>query len=460
MKARSTETRQSDKVPPRGAQLGRNATLFAVVAMWLFHPPLASAQKPVTPRVAERPVLDTPEPLPSVAPDPALTLTELEGMAFSNNPSLARAQALVEAARGNWVQVGLLPNPQVGYEGQQIGSGGRAEQDGVMVGQEFVRGGKLKLNRYVAQQDILAAQQQLSAQQLRVQTDVRIAFYQVLVAQRQIDKSTELFQLSNKALAAADSLFKGKEVGRGDVLQAKLETENAKILLKNSQNRHAAAWQRLGAVIGRRDLVPQALAGDVEADCGVFTFEDALQRLTTSSPEIAVAVTNIERARWAFQRASVEATPNVSVQGLVNVRDEGIGGRPDGSLSVSLPLPVWNRNQGRMVQARYEAAAAERALQQLELDLQERLAPVFERYSSARNQVEQYRKTILPTATETLDLMRQSYEAGEIGFINLLTVQRTFSQTNLNYLEALRELRTAEAEIEGLLLSGSLQARP
>ena len=43
--------------------------------------------------------------------------------------------------------------------------------------------------------------------------------------------------------------------------------------------------------------------------------------------------------------------------------------------------------------------------------------------------------------------------------MNLLTAQRTFSQTNWNYLESLRELRAAEAEIEGLLLSGSLESR-
>lgn len=47
---------------------------------------------------------------------------------------------------------------------------------------------------------------------------------------------------------------------------------------------------------------------------------------------------------------------------------------------------------------------------------------------------------------------------GETGFLNLLTAQRTYSQTNLAYLDALRELRTASAEIDGLLLANSLQA--
>ena len=123
-------------------------------------------------------------------------------------------------------------------------------------------------------------------------------------------------------------------------------------------------------------------------------------------------------------------------------------------------MPLWNRNQGAVVQAAQEAVAAEQAVAQLELDLRNRLAPVYERYASAFNQVTRYRTRILPAAQESLDLTRRVYEAGEIGYVNLLTAQRTFFQTNLNYLEALRELRTSAAEIEGLLLRGSLQSSP
>ena len=123
-----------------------------------------------------------------------------------------------------------------------------------------------------------------------------------------------------------------------------------------------------------------------------------------------------------------------------------------------MPIPVFNRNQGTILKAQHEIVAAERNLQQLELGLESRLAAVYEQYANARNQVERYREAILPAAEESLDLTRKMYVAGETGFLALLTAQRTFSQTNLNYLEALRALRTAEAEIEGLLLRGSLNA--
>jgi outer membrane protein TolC len=167
-------------------------------------------------------------PLPADLPcveEGALTLASLEEMAFASNPSISRAQALVGAARGSWVQVGLQKNPAIGFEGQQIGSGGLAEQHGVVFGQEIVRPGKLRLNRAVASQEILIAEQELATQFERVRTDVHIAYFQVLLAQRQIELGENLRQLSDEGVKATDSLLQAQEGSRGDVLQATLEQE-------------------------------------------------------------------------------------------------------------------------------------------------------------------------------------------------------------------------------------------
>ena len=385
-----------------------------------------------------------------------LSLASLEDMALSANPAVMRAAALVAAAEGNWVQVGLLPNPSVGYLGQQIGSGGLAEQHGIGVSQEWIRGGKLRLNRQVADQELQRAQQRLAVQQQRVLTDVRIAFYQVLLAQRQIDLTNNLVTISRQGASAVEALLRAKEASRADILQAQLEVENANVLARNAQNRHTAAWRQLSAVVGNPLLPVQPLAGDAFAAPQEIDFDETLSHLQSTSPEIAAAMTDVSRARAVLDRAHAEPIPNVTLEGMVNVIDNGIGGKPDGEIGVSFPLPLFNRNQGAILQAQQEVIAAERALQRVELNLQTRLAPTFERYANARNQVQRYREAILPAAQETLDLTLRKNEAGETNFLALLTAQRTYSQTNLNYLESLRELRIAEVEIEGLLLLDSL----
>ena len=65
---------------------------------------------------------------------------------------------------------------------------------------------------------------------------------------------------------------------------------------------------------------------------------------------------------------------------------------------------------------------------------------------------------ILPRAQQTFDLVRHGYSQGEVGYLDLLTAQRTYAQTNLAYLDALNSLWQSLAKIDGLLLSDSLSA--
>jgi cobalt-zinc-cadmium efflux system outer membrane protein len=397
-----------------------------------------------------------PEPLPAVDASSKLTLEALEQRALESNPSVRRLAALVDAARANTLQVGLLPNPSVGYEGQQLGSGGLAEQHGVLFTQEIVRGGKLQLNRAVADRERMRLEQEFAVQRQRVLNDVRVAYYDVLLSEQQIELTENLIYIGDEGVKSVDALFKAKEVGQSDTLQAQLEVENAKILAENARNRRDSAWRSLAAIIGEPNLAPQAVAGSAIAPAKEFDFQQSLARLLRSSPEIAAAAMEVERARAALSRARVEPVSNINVQGLVNWRDNGIGGKPDGGVAVSLPLPVFNRNQGGIARAEHELIAAREGLTQLELELQNRLAPVFEQYANSRNQVARYENTILPAAEKALDLTRQMYGAGEANYTVLLMSQRTYSQTQLNYLDAVRQLRISEIEIEGLLLRGSL----
>ncbi len=129
-------------------------------------------------------------------------------------------------------------------------------------------------------------------------------------------------------------------------------------------------------------------------------------------------------------------------------------------MQLTVPLPLWDRNQGAIREARNQITAAERELNQVELDLQNRLAPVYEQYANSLEQVRRFDTSILPKAEETLSLTRDAYRQGELSFINLLTVQRTNAQSRIAYLDALESLRVAEAQMEGLLLDGSLSNSP
>ncbi|MCC9608925.1 TolC family protein [Blastopirellula sp. JC732] len=398
-----------------------------------------------------------PPAVPSpVQPAGAWSLSELEQMALQNNPAMAEAVARVNAAHGNWVQVGLAPNPVLGYSGQQLGSGGLATQTGMYVGQEFVTGHKLSLNREVAAWEIQKAERDLDAFRLRVLTDVRIGYYDVLIAQRRRELAMELVQIAERGEQSAEALFKGQEVSQADPLRARVEADTARIVLQNSINQHIEAWRRLTAVLGMPEMQIQPVHGEIKAEDINLQWDETLANLMQESPELAAALANVEAAHWAVQRAYAEVIPNIEVQAIIQ-DDRGTRGT-DGNLQVTLPLPLWNRNQGGIQQAHAEAAAANRAADKLSMDLQARLAVAFQRYESARNQVDQYARPggILENAQRSLELIRVGYEADEFSVLDLLSAQRTYFQTNLAYLDSQRELWISATEIRGLMLQGSL----
>jgi len=402
-----------------------------------------------------------PTPLPKTAPAPSpcrLTLPELEGMALGNNPALAEAGALVRAAQGQWRQVGLYPNLITGYAGNQIGDNGTQGQQGVFFEQEFVAGHKLRLNRSVASQEVARLQRLFAAKRLQVLNDVRIAYYEVLVAKRTRELTSELVRIGDEGERTAEKLFRAQQVSQVDVLQARIEAQSARIQHRNAENRYSAAWRNLTAVVGVPDLPMVPIVGDLEEPPPNLSWDRALVQIYDNSPELAAAQARVARAGWTIRRARVEPIPNLDVQYYPQydntVRDN------IHSVQATIEVPLFDRNQGAIRRAQAELVAARNEVGRVQLDLQQRLARAFERYANARQQVETYSQNILPDATRSLELVSKGYRSSEFDYLTLLLAQRTFFHTNLAYLAAVQELQTSAVAINGLLLVGSLEEAP
>lgn len=387
-----------------------------------------------------------------------LTLADLEQMALANNPSLGEAQARVAAARGNWLQVGLMPNTVLGYSGQQLFSGGEAEQQGLYIEQEFVRGQKLQLNRAVAAQEIRRAEQQWAAQQLRVLTDVRLCYYQILVAQQRVAVNERLVEIADSALQTAEALLRAKEVSQLDVTRAKIEQQTARLQHRNSLEQLEAAWRRLEAVTSTHELPRCRLLGDLQDFDHHLDANSILQRIQNENPMLASAVTNVARARWAIQRAVAEPIPNVDVAAVVQ-SDNGTDSA-NANLQITIPIPWLNRNQGNIARARSELVEAQRNVDRIREFYRWQLADVYQRYAVARNRVDEYRRDegILDQSQQALDQVSRAYRAGELPYLDLLNAQRIYSENSLSYIEALGELWEALVEMDGLLLKNSLES--
>jgi outer membrane protein, heavy metal efflux system len=387
----------------------------------------------------------------------SMSLTDFEALAEQNNPTLAQAVARVEAARGEYVQAGLYPNPRLGYLAAEIGDEGQAGQQGAYVGQEIVTNGKRRLAQAAAEQAIRQAQWAWTTQHTRVMADVRRGFYDVLVAQRTMELTDQLVRIGQEGVRAAEALLRVKEVARADVLQAQIEADSAALLAEKARNRHLAAWRNLAVVAGAPDMAAVPLVGELQEGLPLLTWNETLARALSESPAVAEARADVARVQAVLDHQYAQRVPNVDVQFSVqydNATRDNIAG-----VQAGMPLPLWNRNQGNIRRAEAELIAVRNDQRRVQLDLQQRLTQTFEQYQNARCQVERYAATILPNAQKSLELVTAGYRLGEFNYVALLTAQRTFFQTNLAYVEAIRDLRAATVAIDSHLLGDSLQQR-
>jgi cobalt-zinc-cadmium efflux system outer membrane protein len=407
----------------------------------------------------------TPEsPVPEVVPAPkgaeeavcGVTLEQVEGIALANNPSLGRAAARVDVARGRWLQAGLYPNPEIGYVATEIGNEGSAGQHGGMVAQQIVTGNKLRLNREVAARDVAVAEQDFAAQRFRVLTDVRVAFYDVLVNQARVRTAGELVQISDRLRILADNR---KKAGLEDdaalaALRAGIEASNAKLEHQKAEFARDASWRNLAALAGAPDMSCGCVTGALEVDWPQYDWCQTLDALLSQSPEMSAAVIRIERAQWALRRANVEPIPDVHLQGMVQ-KDDATQDTIFGAQG-TIALPLFNRNQGNIAASRSELLAAQRDADRVAAALHQRLAPVFQAYQAARLEVESYRARSKQYEA-LLDQASKLYRAELVAYTEVLLAQNAHFQARLSYLEALRQLRAALARIDGLLLWDSLK---
>ena len=229
-------------------------------------------------------------PLPPVAGaanENRLTLAEAETLATTSHPALREAAAQVCAAQGNWVQVGLRPNPAIGYVGAEMGDAGTAGKQGGFISQEFVTAGKLGLNRAVAMREQQAAEQRLERTRLQVITTVRKYYFEALVAERAVTLARQLSEIAGQSVRVSEQRLKALDVPKTALLQSQIESESAELLEQQADERREAAWRRLATAIGVQIQQPVLLEDVLTRPLPELDFAAMRDRLMRESPELA-----------------------------------------------------------------------------------------------------------------------------------------------------------------------------
>ncbi len=383
------------------------------------------------------------------------TLQLLLDKALEANPEIASSRARAESARGQLVQASLYPNPTVGWRSEEVSlnkAGGG--QQGPFINQEIVTAGKLQIAQAAAAHGVTAADWQAVTKWYEVATRVRVAYYDLLAAERELEVSKEIEQLAKEAFEKADKLQQDGSVYAFDVKKAQVE-------LTLSQGRRAAAEQRidgnkkrLAAIVGIPKQSISSVSGKLATCPTVFEWTKLIETALVRSSEVQEAQSLINQSQEQVRLAEAQVVPNVQLQ------TRPVYDFPDKNVMLfveaGVTLPIFNRNQGNIMSARAEVARADAELRQTESRLTERLAEAFRRFENAKRQSILLEKAA-KDAEESLKLVREAnaVDRRTARYMDVLDAQRLLSQVRLDLVEAQGEAWKALSEIEGML-----QAQP
>jgi cobalt-zinc-cadmium efflux system outer membrane protein len=382
-------------------------------------------------------------------------LHDIETLALNNNPALASARAATCKAAGLRNQVGTKPNPTLGYSGQQL-SNRNTDQNTVFLEQEFVRGNKLQLNRTVLGHTQKAQEAESEVQLFRVLTDVRVRFYEAIAAQQELDAIKSFAKVASQGVSVAEERQKAEEGTAIETLQAQTLLSEVNLAAEQAEVAYLGAWQDLAAIAGLLQATPARLVGDLNMPDESPDWQLVYSEILSKSPELRAAQSVVCEKQAHIHRQQAQPISNVTAQlgaGFDETTEHGLV-----NLQLAAPIPVWNKNTGNISAAYADYVQATQEVKRIEQSIRSRLARTSQEFDSAMRQVRKYEDEIIPQVQKSLELSEAAYRAGELDFLQILIVRRSFFESSLRLIQAKGNLAQAEAKVEGLLLTGGLDS--
>ena len=398
--------------------------------------------------------------LPAPArPEPAtLTLRSAAEEALRANPELRAVREAIEGARGRLLQAGLRPNPELGLSATSDIDFANEEQDQALsISQRFPIAGRLARARDVAAVDVSLAETEVRDFERLLVADVQASVVRLLTLERTASAREQVIGAVRELVRISEKRLQAAQVSEADlnllaIELAGLEQEQRLLGLEQATER-----ARLNRLLNRAPSAPIRVAGDVEQPAFAVPAPAQLaSRAQAGRPELARLRLEAERARaeaalaraetwedWTVDASYLRTRGTIDDAGLSLVdRDQILG------LAVRVPLPLWNRNQGRIAEAISLERQATARLEASERKVEEELEAASRRVEALEQVAREYREALVPRAERNVALLARGYREGLSPISELVQAQRQLSDTSLASARTLGDLRQAEIELE------------
>jgi len=397
----------------------------------------------------------------AVAAAETLTLADAVSLALERSPALAAFSFDVRVAEAQEIQARLRPNPEVSAEIEDIGldgghSGFSEAEFTVSLSQLVELGGKRVRRMQLAAREKDVAAWDYEIARADVLKEVAGTFAELLSAQAKVQLDDESVQLAGQVLETVSARAEAGRVSPLEVARARTARSLSEIQAVRSKKGLDTARTRLASLWGDRMARFGRAQGDLDAVMDIPPLEQLVNR-AAGNPDLARWQAETERRRTAIsvEKAAAVSDLTVSFGGRATGVEEPGGGPHDWDhsllLGVSVPLPLFNRNQGAIRAAEHLLAKAGEERRAEDIRVNTELAAAHQDLTAALSAVAALRKDILPAATEIYESVNEAYRQGKFGYLDVLDAQRTLFEARQQHLDALAGYHGKIADIERLI---------
>lgn len=389
---------------------------------------------------------------------PRLTLAEAIRLAVARNPSLAAARNEVEALEGDSVAASQRLNPAVSLQEEDFpirANPGRffgAQEITLRFDYEIERGGRRQLRTQSAQQAVEAQKLAFHDEVRRIELEVKRAFSRIVLAGSNLETSRSILEQAERMIELNRVRLKQGDISALDLNRIEVEklrfqddVFQADLMLRNSRNSLLALLNATN-LSQDVDVVGTLSVNDQIPEAGLpprAPLEELYRIAQQKRPDIASVLQQKARANTETKLQRAIRSPNLTVGGGYkrNAADNSF------VVGVTLPLQVFNRNQGGILRADAEqkqSANLEAALQkQVQLEVQH----AYNAVEINRQRVEYIRTQHMGKAEETSKVTLTSYNLGGATLMDYLDAQRTYRDALRIYNQALFDERISLYEL-------------
>jgi len=376
-------------------------------------------------------------------------LEEMIGVALQSNPGLQEAASLVMRGRGLQTTASAYPNPSIdgtfgpGRTRESLGNTQFFER-GVIVSQPLEWPGMRQARQRAAEAGLAGSEATVDATRLNVLADVKIAFYQLLLAQRNA-------QLITEALAIVQDFHRGVkarvDAGQArpfEILKANVEVQKVGNDLNHAQHTLVVARSRLNALTGGVLGKHFGVEGDFVSSRRDLNLEDLIASAMEEHPTVRRVRKEIERAGHSVVQERQSLIPFVTISGLFHQE----AAETAYLARFSVPIPLWYQRQGEITVALSAKQRAEAEHVRTQNELVAAITESVEEAHAAQDQIEVFEKGLLKQAEETLRIAKISFQQGAASLLEFIDAQRVHRQMLLEYAQARANLSVELARLE------------